>query len=268
MAEHINGPLHWEQLGKFGRPMVFVHPNPMDRSCWLYQMAHFSTWFRTIGIDLPGYGRSPSAVPGLTMPDVAQACWEAVDEVTDDPAILVGESVGHTVALYMANQQPQRTLAVILMGAGFSQTKTGIRRRPGQYEELGVGFRYQHALEDFSPAFRETEMGKYFARMFSERNRWADVGTIITMFRALGEPDPDWLQSGVEAPTLIVSGSLDNAHATVRELQQRIVGSELVTIQDAGHACNMEKPWEVDAAMLDFLGRHGLVDVEAGAAAV
>ena len=36
MAEHINGPLNFERLGKQGRPMVFVHPNPMDYNCWIY----------------------------------------------------------------------------------------------------------------------------------------------------------------------------------------------------------------------------------------
>ena len=66
MASHINGPLYWEQLGKSGRPIVFVHPNPLDHSCWLYQMDHFSTWYRCISVDLPGYGKSPTAQPGLT----------------------------------------------------------------------------------------------------------------------------------------------------------------------------------------------------------
>ena len=132
MAEHIDGPLYWEQLGKQGTPIAFVHPNPLDHSCWLYQMDHMSTWFRCIGIDLPGYGRSPTAQPGLTMPDVAQACWEAVDDVTDEPAIIVGESVGSTVVWHMANQQPERTLAVVVSGAGFTagrkqfaETRTG-----------------------------------------------------------------------------------------------------------------------------------------------
>jgi 3-oxoadipate enol-lactonase len=73
MTEHIQGPLYWERLGKTGRPMLFVHPNPYDRSAWLYQMAHFSTWFQTIAVDLPGFGRSPTATPGLTMAEIAEA---------------------------------------------------------------------------------------------------------------------------------------------------------------------------------------------------
>ena len=57
MAEHIEGPLYYEQLGRSGPVIAFVHPNPMDKSCWIFQMAHLSTWFRCIGIDIPGYGR-------------------------------------------------------------------------------------------------------------------------------------------------------------------------------------------------------------------
>jgi len=268
MAEHINGPLHWEQLGKTGRPIAFVHPNPMDHSCWLYQMDHLSTWYRCIGIDLPGYGRSPTAAPGLTMQDVAQGCWEAVDEVTDEPAIIVGESVGSTVVCHMANQRPERTLAVVMSGAGYrAGRKQFAETRIPQYQQLGVGFRYDHALQDFSPAFRETEMGKYFARTFQERNRWADADTIVEMFRALNEPDPGGLHAGVKAPTLIISGSLDNAHERAFALQEHIAGCELITIEGAGHSCNMEQPWLWDRHFLAFMAKHNLIQADAFAAA-
>src|ERR1041384_6114117 len=80
MAPHIDGPLYYETTGKRGPVMAFVHPNPMDQSCWIFQLAQMSTWYRCIAIDLPGYGRSPKARAGLTMADVAQACWEAIDD--------------------------------------------------------------------------------------------------------------------------------------------------------------------------------------------
>jgi len=80
MAEHIDGPLYYETMGKSGPVMAFVHPNPMDQSCWIFQMAQMSTWYRCIAIDLPGYGKSPKARAGLTMQDVAQACWQAIDD--------------------------------------------------------------------------------------------------------------------------------------------------------------------------------------------
>src|SRR6516225_2806800 len=96
MAEHLDGPLYYETMGKSGPVMAFVHPNPMDQSCWIFQMAQMSTWYRCIAIDLPGYGKSPKARAGLTMQDVAQACWEAIDDAyPGERAILVGCSIGY-----------------------------------------------------------------------------------------------------------------------------------------------------------------------------
>ncbi|HLI22524.1 MAG TPA: alpha/beta hydrolase, partial [Stellaceae bacterium] len=120
MAQHIDGPLYYERMGREGPVMAFVHPNPMDQSCWLYQMARFSTWYRCIAIDIPGYGRSPKATPGLTMQDIAQGCWEAIDDAfgSNQDAILVGCSVGSITLPHMFHHRPQQTKALIVSGTG------------------------------------------------------------------------------------------------------------------------------------------------------
>jgi len=259
MAEHINGPLNWEKLGKTGRPMVFVHPNPYDHSCWLYQMAHFSTWFRCIGIDLPGYGRSPTASPELTMPDVAQACWEAVDQSTDEAAILVGLSVGSNVILHMAQQRPAKTLAMIHSGCSYRPVKEFAAKRVREYIEQGAALRRQHTFEVISKSFGETELGKYFSDLFVERNPYYDVQTIINMFRALGQTDPEWLFD-IPCPMLIITGSEDGSHANSFDLQKKVGGCELITMEGAGHACNMEQPWLWDQLAAGFLVKHGLFE--------
>src|ERR1041384_7613023 len=112
MAEHIQGPLYYERMGRTGPVMAFIHPNPMDQSCWLFQMAHLSTWYRCIAIDIPGYGRSPQALPGLTPPDMAEAGGEASDEIAPgERAVIVGCSVGSRIAPYMYHHRPDRTAA-------------------------------------------------------------------------------------------------------------------------------------------------------------
>lgn len=259
MAEHILGPLYYERMGRKGPAMVFVHPNPMDQSCWIFQMAHLSTWYRCMAIDIPGYGRSPKAEPGLTMEDMAQACWEAVDEAgLDEPAILVGCSVGSNIIRYMYHIRPAYTAAIVLSGTGHSSAaKEFPARRIKNYTEEGIGFRWDHTFQDMSPAFRATPMAHFFARMFTERNDVADVSTIVHQFRALAQTDPDNLND-ILCPVIILSGSEDSSHQRAFLLKERIPGCELKVLPGAGHACQLEQPWLYDSFMLEFLAKHDL----------
>lgn len=257
---HIDGPLYAEVVGPADAPpMVFVHPNPMDSACWLYQMAHFSTWYRCIAIDLPGYGRSPAAGPGLTMAEIADACWDVVDRLATSTAhaVLVGCSVGSNVVQHMYHRRPEATDAVVVSGTGWSEVKDFAPRRIAAYREQGIGYRYDYTLQDLSPQFRQTPLAGWLASLFSERNEHADLETIITMFEALAVPDPEWLQADLRAPVLILSGSEDSAHVSAFALRDRLPDVEMVVLEGAGHACQIEQPWVFDAEMMRFLHAHG-----------
>ncbi|MBM2810177.1 MAG: alpha/beta hydrolase fold protein [Chloroflexi bacterium] len=269
MVAHIKGPLYWEQLGKAGHPIAFVHPNPMDHSCWVYQMDHFSTWYRCVGIDLPGYGKSPVAEQGLTIADMAEACWGAMDEVTREPAIIVGLSVGWHIVMHMVHQQPERTLAILMTGCSYSGAapKLYTGHAIAAFGDEGMAARHGRIFNDWSASFRDTDYGRYFAGTLVERNRWADAASIVHIFQALAPPDPEEIFDGVKAPSLIITGSEDSSHRGAFALQERIAGCELVTMEAAGHACNMERPWEWDQHALRFLTKHGLFDGDPPAAA-
>jgi len=259
MAHHIEGPLYYERMGRTGPIIAFVHPNPMDQSCWIFQMAHFSTWFRCIAIDIPGYGRSPRAQAGLTMDDMAEACWEAIDAaLPGESAILVGCSVGSAILPFMYHQRPRTTPAIIMSGTGYNPGKEFAQRRIESYTKNGIGFRWAYTFEDLSPAFRATPLAHYFAELFAERNDSADLETILHQFRALAKPEPSGFFEGIACPTTILTGSEDGAHQSAFALQARIPNCELKVLPGAGHACQIEQPWLFDRFMIEFLTTHGL----------
>jgi pimeloyl-ACP methyl ester carboxylesterase len=192
---------------------------------------------------------------------MAQACWEAVDDAIPggEPAVLVGCSVGSTLAPQMYHMRPKQTAALVLAGTGYRAPGTSDvgPRRIKDYSQNGIEFRWDHTFVDFSPAFRATPMAHFFAGLFTERNDFGDVQSIIYQFAAPEHSD-DSFYTGIRCPTIILTGSEDNAHTRSFALKEKIPGCELKVLPGAGHACQIEQPWLFDRFMLEFLDRHGL----------
>ena len=219
MAQHIHGPLYYERMGRTGPVIAFVHPNPMDQSCWIFQMAHL----RPGTAASPSISRirpSPKADAGLTMDDMAQACWEAIDEAC--PARKRFWSAvrwARRIAPYMYHQRPDKTAALVLSGTGYNPTKEFTKRRIENYTANGIDYRWAYTFEDMSAAFRATPMAHFFANLFTERNEHADVQTIIHQFKALAQPYPDGHHERIACPTIILTGSEDSSHQRAFALQ-------------------------------------------------
>lgn len=260
MARNIPGPLYFEQQGATGRPMAFMHSTPDDLRFWMFQTAHFSAWYRCIAIDAAGYGRSPAVQPGAGMADQAEAHWEAIDRVSAEPVILHGNSMGSLTARIMAVQRPERTLAVILSGVGYSTNMREIQDRwKKRYTEEGIALRNFQVLDHFSERMKKDPLVQHYARMVDELNNLSTLQGIIAMNEALAAFDmSDEYMAKIKAPTLIITGTEDRSHAGVPELQKRIKGSEVRNMVGAGHANNFEMPWEYDRHAIEFLTKYGL----------
>ncbi len=258
MARHIPGPLYFAQQGDTGLPMLFLHSTPDDHRLWMLQTAHFSNWYRTIAVDLAGYGKSPPPQKGVSVSDQAEACWEVVDRVTSGQVIIHGNSLGSHVAMYMAKQQPKRMPALILSGCAYLPTRENMIRWRERYQEEGIALRYGQIMDHFAPDSRERKDVQAYGRMVTELNNLGTLETIIAMNEALSIPDPDSLCEAIVAPTIIISGTKDRNHPKAIDLQKHIKGSELFSIENAGHSMMIEQPWAYDEICINFLKKLGL----------
>jgi pimeloyl-ACP methyl ester carboxylesterase len=258
MARRIPGPLYCERQGGAGLPMVFLHSTPDDNRLWLYQMAHFSAWYRCIAPDLAGYGRSPAVKAGASLADQAQAVWELVDTIDSGPIVIHGNSMGSEVAMHMAVERPERTLCIILSGCGYLPDIREIQLKgKDAYKAEGLARRRVAVLNHFRPDMRDTPLVQHYTDMVCALNNAGTLDSIMAMNDALAAADPAFYPK-IDVPCLIVIGSKDMTLQGAYKLQAHIEGCELVELEGAGHACNFEMPWEYDRLAIDWLNKRGL----------
>ena len=143
-------------------------------------------------------------------------------------------AIGSAVVTYMHHRRPDKTAALILSGTGYNPTKDFAHRRIKAYREQGLDYRWGYTFEDLSPAFLATPLARFFADLFAERNRYADLETVIRQFEAHAQPDAEDHQARVACPTIVLSGSEDATHQSAFALKARIPGCEMKILPGAG----------------------------------
>ena len=197
---------------------------------------------------------------GVTLDDQAHAVWETLDHMAPGPIILQGNSIGASVAMHMANQQPSRVRALILSGTGYSVDASVMWKWVERYRKEGIALRHTQILDHFSPAGQQSKFASYYADMLCELDNEGTLGSIIAMneANARSRPRPESFYDALTMPTLIIAGSADRTFPSSKSLHQRLPGSRFAVIEGAGHCCNIEAPWEFDRHCIEFLRELGL----------
>jgi hypothetical protein len=79
--------------------MVMFHANPFDHQMWIYQVAHFSNFFRVINIDLRGYSCSVKMTENFTLENMGRDIIIGVmDDAKARKAVFMVCSVGSALS--------------------------------------------------------------------------------------------------------------------------------------------------------------------------
>ena len=96
-------------------PVVFIHALAGQSGQWSAQLAHLRATRRALAVDLRGHGRSPQDPQGDYRIETLAADLELAIETLDlPPFILVGHSLGGSVAMAYSGAHPARLAGLIL----------------------------------------------------------------------------------------------------------------------------------------------------------
>jgi pimeloyl-ACP methyl ester carboxylesterase len=250
--------------GGDGPPVVLLHGQGGWSGMWLPVITDLVTTHRVIAADLPGLGAS--VVPDGP-PDAARVlAWlgELIQRTCQAPPVLVGASLGASIAARFAIAHPDRLSRLVLVGAGSLarfRPAPGVLlalirfiARPG--ERTQQGFLRQVAVDPARVRALSGERWEASQTYSLDRARTPSVRAANRrMLRELGTRTiPPEELARIAVPTTLVWGRQDRVmRLRIAEQASTRYGWPLHVIEDAGHFA-LEQPEAFQRALRAALG--------------
>ena len=250
-----------------GPLLVFLHGIGSNKLNWHPQLPAFAPHFRAVALDARGYGASDDYQSDLEFSDFARDLARVLDHFGAEKAHLCGLSMGGRVAQDFYALFPDRVATLVLCDTFAGDDASDERSGRSQSIEEFVESRIRPYLDGADPKERAPQSaGRLMAPGASEdaRHRAIEASSMLhvesyikTVRASAAFSRVDNLPN-IAVPTLLVFGDVDPlTPPTVGEyMQERITGSKLVIIENAGHMTNLEQPAAFNAAVLSFLQEH------------
>lgn len=242
--------LAYRQAGA-GRPVLMIHGNTASSRWFAEQLAAPPAGHRLIAPDLPNYGASGTLPAPLAIADYAAPLEALLDRLTDEPAVLVGHSLGGAVAQAIAARRPGRTRGLLLVASappgGFVTPEEHyalLARLPGNRALL------ERSLAPVIGAHRPD----YFEQLVDDALAMRDFA-LEAGGRALAAFDVTAAARGAACPVLVLRGTADPiiSEEMARATAAAYPRAELAAWEGVGHSPQLEAAARFNELLARFL---------------
>jgi non-heme chloroperoxidase len=246
-----------EQGRADGLPIIFLHGVTDSWRSFELVLQRLPASIRAFAISQRGHGDSSRPEIGYRFRDMSEDVRAFMDAMGLNRAVLVGHSMGASVAQRFLIDHPDRLTRVVLMGAfatmrgneavdEFVKTQILLLRDPIA-PEFAREWQKSTVAQPVEPRFFDTVVGetlKVPARVWHQ-----------TFSGFVETPDFTDELAGARIPVLLVWGDQDTY--TLRKDQESLLDAiptaRLVTYGGTGHALHWENPERVVETLLDFV---------------
>lgn len=238
--------------------MIFVHGVGGSSRVWPEQVRHFSTDYRVLCWNVPGYGGRP--LPDLfTFEAIADRLAADMTAFGIDSAVVVGHSFGGMIAQQLAKAHPARISRLVLSG-----TSPAFGNPDGDFQKRFVADRLGpldagRSMADLAPGI----VASLMADGADDNGRAVAIETMSSVEQATYRASMELLVTfdlraslaDISMPTLVLAAEKDASApaAMMSRMAAKIPGSRYHEIPEAGHLANLERPAAFNSAIRTFL---------------
>ena len=241
-----------EAIGSGDPPLVFIHGWCCDHTYFAPQVAHFRDRHRCVLLDLRGHGGSdkpeqPYTIPGFA-DDVAWLCRQ----LGVARPVLVGHSMGGSIAFDVAARYPDLPAAVVMLDSAVSLSPAA-REAVGRLVAQLRGPDYVAAARAYveNALFIPSDDAAQKARILD-----AMAGApqyVMVAMENLASYDAAAVASGIRAPVAYIAGNEPVPRTDPATLRALLPNAHVGQTIGSGHFVQLEVPAQINAMIERFL---------------
>lgn len=232
--------------------IVLIHGAGGSSAFWQAQVEALAERVNTVAIDLPGHGQSHGNGHDR-IEDYAQAVIDYISATKTPKPIPCGISLGGAVVQLLLLDYPDLFEAGILINSG-----SKLKVAPEIFDAVEKDIRsYAEFMANFV-ASKSTDPDR--VKRYKDDTARCKSEVLIKDFQACDRFDVMQRVGSIKLPVLVLTAEEDQVTPPKYGdfMETSIAKASRVHIMEAGHIVPMEKPEEVNRAIIEFLDRTGL----------
>jgi pimeloyl-ACP methyl ester carboxylesterase len=254
--------LRYRRVGR-GTPVVLLHPLRMQLEYFALLIDQLDTTrFDVIAVDLPGHGESAAPVVDYTASYFARTVSALLKHLSLRQPVLVGESIGATIALALAATSPATSAKVVALNP-YDYGRWGGIRRSSPLNNIVFTTMLWPIVGPLVPYAATKQMLRLVmagglhdrrhlpAELVDDVHRCGLLPGHPRAFRSLSKQWRTWISAreaypSVRLPVTLVYGEGDWSRPSERAANANAIpGAQTVTLRNAGHFSCLEKPQQI-----------------------
>jgi len=232
-----------------GPTLVLLHGAGDSAGTWSSIVKPLTPRYRVVIPDLAGHGGSAPAEGPISVGQVLEGLEAVMQQGPQDPAIIVGNSLGAWAATLYAREHPGRVARLVLVNGGaLTGDRTDLSLTPATRGEAAA----------LMTQLRDPKAQPIPGYVLDDVVRLARTGPLARLAQTAGEMGRyvlDGKLADINAPVDLIWGESDRLFslAYARRMLVQLPAARLTTIPGCGHVPQQECPARFASALSDVL---------------